>query len=354
LHGIFAPITTPFYPGGKVYFRKLEHNVERYSRAPLAGLVVLGSTGEAVMLSDEERMQVLREARQAAADDKVLIAGTGAESVTETLRLSEFTASLNYDAVLVRTPHFYRAQMQPQNLLTYYRTVADGSPLPVLLYNVPAFTQYDLPAELVAELAEHPNIIGIKESGGSMQKIAALVKTTRHIRHEVTVTEVFSAVTNRMLQGSNQPSEKLVHVAVTADGAPSADTKETVPNTPAPSFKTRTKNAGFQVLSGTAHLLLESLEQGAVGAIAAFSDLAPTACFEIYAAWKDRDLKLAQEKQARIVQAAKKIVGEYSIPGIKYAQDLNGYYGGPSRLPLLPLSAEQKNDIERLLANIRN
>src|SRR5580692_6214865 len=120
LHGIFPPITTPFYPDGNVYFRKLESNVERYSRTPVAGVVVLGSTGESIMLSDQERRDVLKCARDAAAPSKVLIAGTGIESAFETLRLTEYAADLGYDVALMRTPHFYRRQMQPANLLAFY------------------------------------------------------------------------------------------------------------------------------------------------------------------------------------------------------------------------------------------
>src|SRR5207249_9123507 len=164
LHGIFPPITTPFYPDGRVYLKKLEHNVERYSKTPVAGIVVLGSTGEAIMLSDEEGREVLRTTREACAPHKVLIAGTGAESAIETLRLTEYAAELGYDVSLVRTPHFYRPQMKSASLLAFYRTVADRSALPVLIYSVPAFTGYDMPAALAIDLAHHPNIIGIKDS----------------------------------------------------------------------------------------------------------------------------------------------------------------------------------------------
>src|SRR5277367_3547298 len=125
LHGIFPPITTPFYPDGNVYFKKIESNVERYSRTPVGGIVVLGSTGESIMLSDQERRDVLKAAREAAAPNKVLIAGTGVESAVETLRLTEHAADLGYDVALIRTPHFYRKQMlPPANLLAFYRTVA--------------------------------------------------------------------------------------------------------------------------------------------------------------------------------------------------------------------------------------
>src|SRR5579859_7097908 len=199
LQGIFPAMTTPFYPDGAVYFKKIEHNADRYSRAPVSGLVVLGSTGEAVMLSDEERREVLRATVEASAPEKVLIAGTGAESVRETLRLTEYAAKLNYDVALVRTPHFYRPQMKPEAMLAFYRTVADKSPLPVLLYTVPPFTAYDLPLEVITALAEHPNIIGIKESSGNVEKVAAMVSATRHIKRSTMVTEVQQAVTARML-----------------------------------------------------------------------------------------------------------------------------------------------------------
>src|ERR1700684_2313310 len=182
LHGIFPPITTPFYPDGNVYFKKLESNVERYSRTPSAGIVVLGSTGEAILLSDQERRDVLKSAREAAAPAKVLIAGTGIESAIDTLRLTEYAAELGYDVAMVRTPFYYKKLMQPANILAFYRTVADRSPLPVMIYSVPPFTGYDMPAALVIELSDHPNLIGIKESSGDVEKVRRMVEGTRQIR----------------------------------------------------------------------------------------------------------------------------------------------------------------------------
>src|SRR5437870_1279280 len=170
LHGIFPPVTTPFYPDGNLYFKKLEANVERYSKTPVAGIVVLGSTGEAILLSDEERREVLKIARDVAAPNKVLIAGTGIESAAETLKLTEYAAKLGYDVALLRTPHYYKKQMQPGNLLAFYRTVADRSPLPVMIYNFPQATGYDMPAELVIELAAHPNLIGIKNQAAMWKR----------------------------------------------------------------------------------------------------------------------------------------------------------------------------------------
>src|SRR5437899_5415788 len=158
LHGIFPPITTPFYPDGSVYFKKLEANVERYSQTPVAGIVVLGSTGEAVMLSDQERRDVLKAALEATTPSKVLVAGTGVESAIETLKLTEYAAELGYDVAMVRTPHYHKKQIQPGNMLAFYRFVADRSPLPVMVYNVPSFPKYEFPGGVFIELAEYLSI----------------------------------------------------------------------------------------------------------------------------------------------------------------------------------------------------
>lgn len=345
LHGIFPPISTPFYPDGKIYYKKLEHNVDRYSRSPIAGMVVQGSTGEAILMSDEERRQVLKEAIAAAAPNKVMVAGTGIESTVETIRLTEYAAELGYDCAMVRTPHYYKGQMnKPQNMLAFYRTVADHSPLPLIIYNFPQATGYDIPAELVIELAEHPKIISIKESSGSIEKVQKMVEGTKHIKRTATVTEVHEAATGRMMSQA-----KAMAASLPIAGQPSSSAVQVVG-----SLKTRQKEVGFQVLVGAAHKLEPSLKAGAVGAILAFADCAPTACFEIYAAWKENNDAVAKEKQQRIVEAATKVVAEMSIPGVKYAMDLNGYYGGPVRLPLLPLTAEEKQKVEKLMEGIKN
>src|SRR5215469_3444007 len=351
LQGIFPAVTTPFYPDGAVYYKKIEHNVDRYSRTLVSGLVVLGSTGEAVMLSDEERRQVLRTTVEAAAPEKVLIAGTGAESVLETLKLTEYAAKLKYDVALVRTPHFYRPQMKPEALLTFYRTVADRSPLPVLLYTVPPYTAYDLPLEVIVELAEHSNIIGIKESSGNVEKVTAMVQRTRHIKRSAMATEVFQAVTERMMAaptsaGRENGSQLVSAEELTGSGGAAVATK--------PRIKTRPKEVGFQVLVGAAQTLLASLQAGASGGVLAFADPAPTICFESYSAWKENDVEMAQTKQASLVAATRRVVSELGIPAIKYAMDLNGYYGGLPRLPLLPPTAAQKKEIEALMAFFQN
>ncbi len=356
LNGIFPPITTPFYPEGNVYHRKLEHNVDHYSKTPAAGMVVLGSTGEAILLSDLEQRDVLRTAREAAAPNKVLIAGTGVESADGTLQLTEYAAKLGYDIAMVRTPHYYKKQMQPANILAFYRFVADRSPLPVIIYNFPPATGYDIPAEVVIELAEHPNLIGIKESSGDVEKVRRMVAATRHIKRSATVTETFDAVTPRMIQSSQEGRELVSIAAAPGDGgrAPSSAKPSSSGVSIMGTLKTRQKEVGFQVLVGAAHKLEPSLQAGAVGAILAFATCAPTACYEIYAAWKEGNNELAQLKQERIAVAAQRIAGELGIPGLKHALDFNGYFGGPVRLPLLPLTADVKNEVEQLLSSIRN
>jgi dihydrodipicolinate synthase/N-acetylneuraminate lyase len=355
LQGIFPAMTTPFYAEGGVYYKKIEHNVDRYSRTPVAGMVALGSTGEAVMLSDEERREVLRITAEVAAAEKVLVAGVGAESVIETLRLTEYAATLKYDVALVRTPHFYRPQMKPEALLAFYRTVADRSPLPVLLYTVPPFTAYDLPIEVIVALAEHPNIIGIKESSGNVEKVAAMVAATRHIKRTATVTELQQAFTSRMNSAPVKgEAAQLVSSIGLAAGSQSPGGGGNVAVAAPPRVKTRSREVGFQILVGAAQTLLDSLQVGASGGVMAFAAPAPTICFEIYAAWRDNDMDLARFKQEALAPAAKKVVSELGIPAVKYALDLNGYYGGLPRLPLLPLTAAQKAEVEAEMSRFPN
>jgi len=355
LHGIFPPITTPFYADGSVYYKKLEANVDRFSRTPVAGIVVLGSTGEALMLSDQEKRDVFKVAREAAAPNKVLIAGTGIESAIETLRLTEYAAKLGYDVAMVRTPHYYKKQMLSANILAFYRTVADQSPIPIIVYNFPQATGYDIPTEVMIELAEHPNLIGIKESSGDVEKVRRMVEGTRHIKRSATVTETFEAATPRMLAAAatteSASGGELVPVG-SLSGAKEAKTSSSAV-TVVGKMKTRQKEVGFQVLVGAAHKLQPSLDAGAVGAILAFACPAPTACYEIYAAWKEGDMELARIKQERISKAAPRL-GDLGVPGFKYGMDFNGYYGGPARLPFLPLTAALKQEVEQLLADIRN
>jgi len=353
LEGIFAPVTTPFYSDERLYLKKLEFNVARLSLTALSGMVVLGSTGEAVALDDEETREVLATAAQAAADDKVLIAGIGRESVHATLALAEFAAKRHYDAVLVRNPCYYRPQLTDAALLHYFRSVADRSPLPVMLYSIPKFTEFEIPLAVVAELAQHPNIIGLKESSGSVERIRSVVQATRLApRRTETVTPIFEAVTGRMLAAKPVQSGSFISAARLASSSEGGVALAVAP--PAPAIKTRIREVGFQVLSGSAGNLKESLDAGAGGAILAFATCAPQACQEIYIAWKEHDDQLAQDRQRHIAAASQVIGSQLGIAGIKYACDFNGYFGGKARSPLLPVSAETKAEIEALLAQIRN
>ena len=220
-----------------------------------------------------------------------------------------------------------------------------------MLYSVPPFTAYDLPVEQVAELALHPNILGIKESSGDVPKIATMVEKTAGPKRTVNVTEIFNAVTRRMLAANAAPPAGVIS-AESLSGGTTATATATAPATP--KFKMRTKEVSFQIAAGAGHMLLPSLEAGASAAVLAFAACAPTACYEVWAALKDGDKKLADLKQQRVTPASKRIVSELGIPGIKYACDLNGYYGGPARLPLLPLTGDERKEIERIMADLRN
>lgn len=347
LEGIFPAVTTPFHADGRPHWHNLERNVERYSRTPAAGLVLMGSTGEAVMLSDDESRQILRTAREAASPEKVLVAGVGRESLIETLRLADFAAEQQYDALLVRTPHYYGPGMGALQLLTYYRALADRASLPVILYSIPKFTHLELPIEVVAELAQHPNIIAIKDSSGNLERLAALVAATRSAaKRSVMVTPVFHAVTGRMLTAE-------------ADSTPNFISAESLGGVavapPAPRVKAmRRKDVGFQVITGSAHNLLPAFDAKVSGAILAFAAPAPQACQEVYTAWKENDPRVASEKQQRMIEPSRMVASQYGISGLKYACDLNGYYGGNPRIPLLPLTGEQKAEIAAVMADVRN
>ena len=349
IEGVFAAVPTPFYSDERANYRKLEANMAHYSRSLLAGMLLLGSTGEAVMLDDAESHEVLRIASEATAPEKVLIAGVGKQSVKGTLELAEAAARFSYDAVLVRTPTYYANQMSTAAVLHFFRSVADRSPLPVLLYNIPVCVPYDIPVEIVAELAQHPNIIGIKDSSGSIERIRSTIASTQTApRRTATVTPIFEAVTARMISPRAEATGSFVSYGDLKSGAAVASAPPVSP------IKTRTKEVGFQVLTGSAAILLDSLQAGAAGAILGCASFAPQACQEVYLAWKDHDLKLAAEKQQCIAGLGRRIVGQLGISGMKYACDFNGYFGGCPRAPLLPLTAEEKSEVEGLLAGIRN
>lgn len=290
LEGIFSAITTPFDHEGNLYRAKVRHNVGLWDKTKLSGYVVCGSTGESVFLSSEEKIQFWEWVAEDAASEKLLIAGTAAESVRETVALTNRAAEIGYKAALVRTPSYYRGLMsKPATQALYFRAVADQSKIPVLLYNFPQLTGLDLGAETVAELSHHPNIVGIKESSGDLAKV-----------------------------------QRMVHSA--ADG--------------------------FRVLAGSAPTLYSSLAVGAAGAILAVANALPYAAITIWEAFRTRDHEAALDWQNRIGEADHLLSTKYGIPGLKYAMDLKGYYGGPPRLPLSTPGPDARREIETAVEHL--
>jgi 4-hydroxy-2-oxoglutarate aldolase len=287
LHGIFPPLTTPFAPDGSVALARLRENVARYNRIPLAGYVVNGSTSESVLLRWEEVYSLWETVKQAAAPGKTLIAGTGAESTPETIEHTNRAASLGFDAALVRTPSFYKPAMNDATLAEHYLRVADAARVPILVYSVPIFTQVQVVAPLIARVAQHPNIIGMKDSSGDIPGI-----------------------------------QKIIAAA---------------PKT-------------FRMLVGSAATLYESLEIGAIGAILALACLFPELCVEIYEASRAGDKLRAHSLAQKLIAPAKKLGPQYGIAGLKYALDRLGYYGGPPRGPLLPVGEPAQREIDAMLA----
>jgi 4-hydroxy-2-oxoglutarate aldolase len=181
LTGIFPPITTPFDHAGNIYVSKVQHNVEKWNRTALSGYVVMGSTGESVMLTTEEKVAMWELVAKHAAPEKLLIAGTGVESVRETVCLTNRAAELGYKAAMVRTPHYYKNLINRGDAQAlYYRAVADQAKIPLIIYNWPQATGIDIPVEAVAAISEHPNVIAIKESSGNLEKVLALLREVKH------------------------------------------------------------------------------------------------------------------------------------------------------------------------------
>jgi 4-hydroxy-2-oxoglutarate aldolase len=347
LDGLQLPLTTPFYPDGRLNLLKLEHNVARYSKTPVAGLVALSGFGEPSMLSDDETRQVLASVAGAATAEKVLIAGISRDSVAGTLSLAESAAKAGYDAVLVNRPSASSGvgSRGTKDLVTYFQAVADRSALPVVLYS--SRIEESLPVSAAVELAGHPQIIGLVE--GEWERFAALESGTAGVKRQVAVTAVFAAVTVRMRAREEEAAGGLIAAdSLTGGGA------AVVVAPGRPVAKTRTKLVGFQILSGRTAGVLEGLRAGAVGAMPGFAAAAPQACYEVLAAWKDGDEGLAEEKQVRLDRVVRRVEEELGVAGIKFGCDLNGYFGGMPRLPLLPLTGEERAETEALMQGLRN
>jgi len=346
LDGIHVPLTTPFYPDGRLNLRKLEHNVDRYSRTPVAGMIVLGVNGESNTLNDAETREALEAAVAMAADEKVMLAGVARDGVSNSLEVAETATGLGYDGIVLRLPPTLIGG-GVRETLTYFQAIADRSELPLVLTSAPG---YELSVEVIAELAGHARVLGIVEGSG---RIAEIKAATAAVRRTATVTTVFAAVTGRMLAKSIAPVAGTgSYIAVESLGAGTA--VAVAPPVAGPGLKTRTRETGFQVLGGTTVGMLEAFRAGALGAVPRMSACAPQACYEVLAGWKDGDEGLAEEKQSRLIAASERIEGQLGVPGLKYACDLNGYFGGRPRLPFVMATGAEKAEIDELMRGMRN
>lgn len=287
LNGIFAPVVTTFsYETGDLDVASFVSNVHAHFAAGMDGVVVTGSTGEAALLDADERSVLVDAARSAVPDDKMLIVGTGAESTRACVRLTNDAAERGADAVLVVAPHYFGPAMTSRALSEHYTRVADASPVPVVLYNIPKYMHFSLGPSLVSELSIHGNIIGIKDSSGNSELLSAYL---------------------------NAQSDK------------------------------------FSVLTGNGPGFRSAMAAGARGGILAVALFAARLTFDVYQAVLDGDDAAADAAHARLGPLGAKIVGELGVAGVKAAMDHVGLAGGPVRAPLLPLDADQRASIQELL-----
>jgi 4-hydroxy-tetrahydrodipicolinate synthase len=286
LEGVFPPIPTPFDASGKILHDKLISNLARWNETGLHGYVVLGSNGEYVMLNESERAAVWETARAAIPRDRLFFAGTGAESTSTAIALTKRAAELGADAAMVVTPHYYKSQMNGQTLINHYRVIADASPIPIILYNFPPSTGIDLDAPTVLQLAQHPNIVGIKDSSGNITKFAEIVR-----------------------------------------GA----------------------SSDFALLAGSGAYFYPSLCVGATGCVPALGNIAPRECVALFDAFRAGRHEEAREIQLRVIALNAAITSKWSVPGLKAALDELNFYGGPPRLPLRSLGTEDRHALKELM-----
>ncbi len=283
--GIFPALTTPF-EGEDLAVHRFRENIAKFNALGLSGYVVLGSTGECVLLSDTEAERLVRAARETAAPDKLVIAGTGQESTKLTILFTNRMAAVGADAALVRPPSYYKAKMTRDVLRSHYLAVADGARIPVIVYNIPQNTGVTIEPELLIELSAHPNIVGLKESSGIISYLGKVI-----------------------------------------------------PNVP----------EDFSCLVGSGFTILPALVMGAAGAILAVANAAPAVCLKIYRLFKEGKVDEASQRQLDLTPLNKAVMETYGLPGLKYAMEIQGYYGGPVRRPLLPLDDAAKPEIEALV-----
>jgi len=285
LQGIFPPIPTPFENGHSAPSR-LEENIAKWNDTGLSGYLVLGSNGEAPMLSEAEKMELVRVARQAIPAGKILLVGSGLESTDATSVLTYRLADLGADAALVLTPSYYRDLITPDALRRHFEAIAEASPVPILIYNVPKFTGVNVTVDVVVNLSQHTNIIGMKDSGGNLGQLIEL--------------------------------------------------REKLPST-------------FQLLIGTDSVLLGGLAHGLRGAILALANVAPRECVELFNAVEDEKWDVAQALANRLAPIGRAVTTRFGVPGLKAALDELGYFGGEPRPPLLPVTEKMREEIRLIL-----
>jgi 4-hydroxy-2-oxoglutarate aldolase len=287
LRGILGPVVTPFDANGEVDAAGFAANVRAHLAAGLHGIVVAGSTGEAALLDDRERMQLVEAARREMPAGRPLIVGTGGESTRGVIARNRTAADRGADAVLVVAPHYYTGAMTNDALREHYTRIADASPVPVMIYTIPKYMHFATPPELVAELAKHGNIVGMKDSSGDGELFARYLEA---------------------------------------------------------------KSSSFRVLTGSAGLLKEALRMGADGAILAAALFAPRIALDVLAAVQGGDAARSETTQARLAPLGARIVGAMGVPGVKAALDAVGLRGGEPRPPLQPLDVQMDGELRTLLA----
>jgi len=289
LRGVLLPITTPF-DADVVDKMALRSNIDRWATAGVTGYVVLGSTGERVHLDEREYLEVIETTRAVVSASTAFIVGAGQQSTVGTIKEVAKAAAAGADAVLVITPHFYRSAISQEALVTYYRSVADAAPVPLLLYSMPALTGIKIEPETVARLSEHPNIIGVKDSSNDVAGFSETVRVC--------------------------PSE-------------------------------------FAVMTGNGTIFLDALQAGATGAILAVGCVVPEVCVEIFRAVQAGDLERASMLQSKLTPLAAAVTTRFGIGGLKAALDLAGYRGGSVRAPLQMPREDMRTEIETLIEDAK-
>lgn len=290
LTGVMPPIATPFQ-NGKLALEKLKRNFQKWNRTGLSGYLVLGSNGEAVYLNEREKIKVAEVSRESIPRSKTMLVGTGMESTQETTRFTNQMAKMGADCALVVTPSYFKGSMKPQILYEHFISVADSSRIGILIYNVPQFTGINLEAEWVVRLSEHPNIIGIKDSSGNIGQLS-----------------------------------EIVHLS----------------------------QKSFAVFVGSTPVFFPALCVGAVGGILAVANVIPQECVRIQSLFAEKKFDEAKELQGQLTPLAKAVTTKYGIGGLKMAMDLSGYFGGDPRPPLKRHGQEVEEELERLLAQLKN